>query len=168
MNSDLWLRNLYDTYYNMLYRIAALILQASLGHTTDVQDVLQDVFLIAAQTDGLTTHPNIKAWLCQTTKHLCMNYVRGNRRRSMRNHRYATEVYSSVANPASAGHAEASVTRLSIVQTLTEEDWELLRRYTLEEMTVERLAEETRISVNALRVKIFRIRKILKENQIDV
>lgn len=168
MNSDHWLRELYETYYNALYRVAAAILQTHLGHTADVQDILQDVFVIAALTDDLPNHPYLKAWLYSTTRNLCQNYIRGDRRRHIRNHRYAVETYSSVIEPASAGHAEASITRLSIMQTLSESDWMRLRRYTLEEVPVEQLAQEAGLSVNALRVKIYRIRKMLKENQIDM
>lgn len=61
MNSDPGFRELYEIYYRALYRLAAAILQTHLGHTADVQDVLQDGFIIAAMPDDLSSHSCLKA-----------------------------------------------------------------------------------------------------------
>lgn len=168
MNSDQWLRTLYNSFFTYLYQIAVTILQTHLGHAADVQDVLQDVFLIAAVSDKLPTYANPRAWLYKTTFNVCMNYIRGTLRRDLRNHQYAKKTYASISHPACRSHADACITRLSIEQTLSATDWQLLRHYTLENVPIEQLAREAGLSVNALHVKIYRIRKMLKENQIDM
>jgi len=90
MRSEKWLKTLYDANYKSLYRLASHLLYASIGHTSDVQDVLQEVFLLAAR-EKIYQHPKPEAWLVITTKNLCANFVRSSRRQVRKQGRYAQD-----------------------------------------------------------------------------
>ena len=72
MKPDSWLKELYEANYNNLYRLACNRLRLYAGHTSDVQDILQDVFLEAAK-QNICSHPKPEAWLVVTTINICKN-----------------------------------------------------------------------------------------------
>ena len=51
MAPDSWLRELYEANYSLLYRLASNCLRAYDCTPEDIQDVLREVFLKAAQKD---------------------------------------------------------------------------------------------------------------------
>ena len=167
MNADKWIKALYEANYRTLYRVVCNLLYAGVGHTEDAQDIIQEVFLLAAWKE-IYSHPKPEAWLIQTAKNLSMNYLRANRRK---NHAYNHAAkLSLVKHPRrSQGYLEPSVNdhgaseiHLSLQQELSPEEWELVQRYCIENQSVEEIAASLGLSPNAVYARIFRIRKKIK------
>lgn len=166
MNRDAWLKELYDANYDRLYRIAAHRLRMHVGHISDVQDVLQDVFLEAAQ-EKIINHPNPEGWLISATKNICNNYIKGDRRRRRKQYKceqalaaeYPRHAYGMIAS--TEDELTASDARMTLQQLLPEDEYRLMQQYCVEKRPISEIAESMEISENALRVRIHRIRKKL-------
>ena len=168
MRSEKWLKTLYDANYKNLYRLASHLLYASIGHTSDVQDVLQEVFLLAAR-EKIYQHPKPEAWLVITTKNLCANFARSSRRQVRKQGRYAQEKLprnvhrcKAFAEPV-CDETHTSDVLLTLKQTLPPEDYDLLYKYCVEDLPVEHLAREMALDPTAVRMRISRIRARLKK-----
>lgn len=168
MKPDSWLKELYEANYNNLYRLACNRLRLYAGHTSDVQDILQDVFLEAAK-QNICSHPKPEAWLVVTTINICKNYIRTNKRNELKKQKYVQEAHrKSDGSSLFFVSAESDKTALSDIkitleQILPPEDFQLIVRYALEGHTLEQLGKEMHASPNALRVRIFRIRKKIQK-----
>ena len=166
--NEYWLKMLYDANYEMLYRIASNRLTLGMGHDSDVQDVLQEVFVAASKQD-IHNHPNPVGWLVVTTTKICNNYIGKNARHHQKVMRYAQATMDKSAHNAALfverGEDDTAVSdiRLSMEQSLTQDEYSLLTRYCEREDSLDKMADEMDISPSALRVRIFRIRKKLKK-----
>ena len=74
-----WFEELYNEYYERLYKLACFKLIDSGASTEDAHDIVQDVFLLAIKKD-IRKHLNPPAWLFKATTNYCMNYIRAHRR----------------------------------------------------------------------------------------
>lgn len=155
-----WLKKLYDANYDMLYRLASNRLAAGMGHTADVQDVLQEVFLLAFMK-GIDRHPNPEGWLVITTVNICRNYIQADGRRRSKTAKCAVTMLDSKIGP--DDKMKAADVRVSIEQALTKEEYALLISYCEDGRTLDSLSKDMHLSVNALRVRIFRIRRKLQK-----
>lgn len=168
MKSDQWIKELYDENYEWLFRLASNRLRAFVGHSSDAQDVVQEVFMLAAEKD-IRNHPNPAGWLAVTAENTCKNYIRANARNERKQRKCAQAKFGKTAHPSLflldsvEDETRASDMRMTIERALPPEDWELLRKYCLEERSIEEIAEEIGMTPNALRVRIHRIRKRLKK-----
>lgn len=158
--NEQWLKQLYDANYEMLYRLASNRLTASVGHSADVQDVLQEVFLMAFMKE-IDRHPNPEGWLVITTVNICKNYIQSNARHTRKTGKCAVAMRDKKTQ--SDDETSFADIRVSIEQALTREEYALLMEYCEGGRTLEALAKDKGLSVNALRVRIFRIRKKLKK-----
>ena len=164
---------MYEANYQRLYRLAANRPQLYVGHTNDVQDVLQEVFLKAVQKD-VRNHPNVEGWLILATVNVCKNYVRVHTRRENRQQEYARSQQQK-SERASLPSPEArkdltgiSDIKMTLRQNLSSEDYHILVQYCLERRSLEEIGREVHMSPNALRVRVFRIRKKLKKYFCDL
>lgn len=163
MNQHQWLQKLYNENAPALYRLAVNRLRSGVGHTEDAEDVLQDVFLLAMQRD-LSDHPAPVGWLVKATVIICRNYVKRNNHHREKQRRYAQSKLDVSADRSlffvSSQEPETNEREIMIQmeQCMTAEEWELLRAYSLEGVPVEELAQRTGMTVNALRVRIHRLR----------
>lgn len=155
-----WLKQLYDANYNMLYKLASNRLTAGMGHSADVQDVLQEVFLLAFMKQ-IDRHPNPEGWLVITTVNVCRNYIQANARQTRKSGKCAVAMLERKGKPDDA--MQAADVRVSIEQALTREEYALLVSYCKGERTLDSLSKDMHLSTNALRVRIFRIRKKLQK-----
>lgn len=168
MQSEKWLSTLYEQNYKRLYRLASQLLYAGVGHTSDVQDVLQEVFLLAKEKD-IRKHPSPVGWLMVATRNICGNYIQASNRSAIKQNRYAQEnLEKNIHNTNLFTEKHVDETKLSdmmisLEQSLKPEDWKFLRLYCLEERSVEEIARETGLKENAVRVRVFRIRMRLKK-----
>ena len=67
-----WLEELHSAHYATLLRLARNRLYSATGSTSEAEDVVQDVFLLAAEKD-IRDVPNPLGWLMKTTAILCKN-----------------------------------------------------------------------------------------------
>lgn len=166
--SEDWLKQLYDSNYDMLYRLAANRLTVGLGHASDVQDVLQEVFLLASKKK-IYRHPNPEGWLIITTSNVCSNYIQANARRLKKLDRLKQEQYDANVNskkqPILQIPDEAQDVDLHIVieQVLSDEECRLLTQYYIYGHSLEEISRTMNISYSALKVRLHRIRKKLKK-----
>lgn len=168
MKSEKWLKILYDRNYKGLYRLASHLLYTQVGHTADVQDILQEVFLLALRKE-VYRHPNPDAWLIVATRNICKNYARSSRRSDRKNNRIADDQFSKNVHNTQI-YAESSIdeTRfsdilISLEQSLSLEDRDLMWKYCVEDRPIYEIAEATGLSCNAVRMRICRIRLRLKK-----
>lgn len=157
--NEQWLKQLYDANYDMLYRLAANRLAAGMGHCADVQDVLQEVFLLAFVKE-IDTHPNPEGWLVITTVNICRNYIQSNARQARKTDRCAQALRDRKSGDDTMKSADI---RVSMQQVLTREEYDLLVQYCEGGRTLDALAKDLGLSPNALRVRIFRIRRKLQK-----
>lgn len=166
--SEDWLRLLYDRSYVMLYRLACNRLISGIGHASDAQDVLQEVFLLASEKK-IYRHPNPEGWLIITTANVCSNYIRANARRIKKFDRLIQEKHDANVNskkqPIPRTDDEIQNVDLHIVmeQVLSEEEQMLLTQHYIGGLTLEEIALRLNVSPGTLRVRLHRIRKKLKK-----
>jgi len=167
MNEE-WLKILYDRHYDMLYRLASNRLTLGMGFATDVQDVLQEVFLLAAKKK-ICNHPKPEGWLVITTVNVCNNYIQSHARRLRKYNKYAQEQCSGNADSAGQNincgvdETQGIDLRIVIEQNLSAQEYELLTQYYCDGLSLEEISHALNVSPNALRVRLHRIRKKLKE-----
>lgn len=171
MSMDHWLHELYEANYTLLYRYANLLLYAHVRSTVDVQDVIQDVFRLALERENrLRAHSNPRGWLIKATQNVCKNYIHKNQREARRRHKPLPD--SRPPEPAApvrrvdAAEAEVDL-MLTLEELLSPSDRELVVRHCVEGYSLEAIAAERNTTPNALRVRIFRIRKRLCEKMSD-
>lgn len=162
MNSDRWLKDLYDANYSMLYRVASNRLRLYSGNTSDVQDILQEVFLLAVKKD-ISTHPNPEGWLIKATVNVCKEYVRASKRHERRANKRMQQNITHTPPPTSNLSEDIVDVRMLIECTFSKSDQELIEQYCFLELSVEQIAQQLKISENAVRIRIHRIRNKLKD-----
>jgi len=173
MDQHQWLQELHDKHYVMLSRLAAKRLRESVGHTSDLEDVLQEVFLLALEND-IHRHPNPAGWLIKATINICWNATKHNMKSIEKQRRYVQRQMEQSAESTlfsiTSKHDEASLRELlmTLEQVLTDDEWVLLKARFLEGIPLEELAAQMGITTNNLRVKIHRLRKKMKKIEEDV
>ena len=174
MNTDKWLDSLYKANAKRIYRIAAYLLTDSVGHASDAQDVVQEVFLLASRSRKLRSHPKPEAWLASTAKYVCSNYVRTqvriDRKRDKAGQAIAQKNIHSVHSYAepSSDNTGVSDVMLSLKQTLDPEEYKIMHAYCVEKRSAAEIAAETGMSETHVRVKIHRIREKIRKFFPDV
>lgn len=160
---DAFIENLYRDFFTHLWSYA----KAALEDPELAQEVVQDTFHEAVQhIDTLMAHANPKGWLMVTLKKKIMHS-----RRSIS--RYTLHFISLDSDFKFIDHVLASEdpapinvrdTLKELRRVLSEEEWNLLRRVTLEKQPYKNVAEELGITVWACQKRIERIRRKLKKN----
>jgi RNA polymerase sigma-70 factor, ECF subfamily len=72
------LKELYSTYYPLLFSIAYRML----GTVSDAEDIVQDVYLQVSEKN-FTHIENIKAYLCKSVTNRCLDYLKSAQRKRM-------------------------------------------------------------------------------------
>lgn len=159
---DIFMEKLYREFFTQLWIYA----KAALGDPEQAQEVVQDTFHEAVRhIDVLMAHDNPKGWLMDALKKKIMHA-----RRSM--NRYILHFISldsdlEYADPVLSAEAPAPSniqdTLKEIERFLSEEEWDLLRKITLENQPYKNVAEELGITVWTCQKRVERIRKKLKQ-----
>lgn len=167
MLEDRLLRELYDRYYKFVYRLASNRLYAHTGSAEDVQDIVQDVFLLAARKE-IYHHPNPGGWLAVTTDYLCKNHSKKLARRKQKQ----CVIEDSHPDPHSinlpADATEAVDLELTLQSLLSSEDYQIITDHYMHKHSLSEIAEEMGLSHVAVRVRIHRIRCQLKKYLLDL
>lgn len=168
-----WLQELHEKHYVMLSRLTAKRLRESVGHTADLEDVLQEVFLLALEND-IRRHPNPAGWLVKATINVCWNATKSNMKSIEKQRRFVQSKMEQSADQTlffvTSKRDETAMVELLMFleQTLTEDEWALLKAYFLDGIPLEELAAQMGITPNNLRVKIHRLRQKVKKADADV
>lgn len=168
MRSYQWLETLHRTHYDTLIRLAKNRLRQSAASVSDAEDIVQQAFLLAAEKD-ISSHEAPVKWLIKTVNNLCMNRATSAWRSVQKTQRMIGQQTGS--SPASSVHPverQESLTGrqevlMLIEQTLSPEEWELMRQYCLEDISIDELAARYAMSPVALRVRMHRLRGKLKK-----
>lgn len=159
-----WLETLHAAHYVTLLRLAQNRLYAMTGSSSEAEDVVQDVFVLAAEKN-IQRLENPLRWLMKATVNLCYERTRRTLRETEKGQRIVrAKLDNSVDRSVSAFERQESETAalellITLEQTLSAEDWELLRLYCLEKVPIEELSANLKIPISTLRVRICRIRQ---------
>ena len=118
---------------------------------SSAEDVVQEVFLQLHKKRNVDLHGNIRAWLYRTADHKIKEYLRKN-----------PEFDDLTEADAQPDHRQ-SIDDNSVLAELTEDERTLLERYYLVGEDKLKLAKEYGLSLNALYIRIVRIRHKLAE-----
>lgn len=168
-----WLEELHAAHYATLLRLAQNRLRRLTGNIDDAEDVVQDVFLLAAEKD-IRRLDNPLAWLMKTTSNLCLQRMDRAKRDTGKEQRFIQHKLDNSADRSvyaverQDSETDILLWMLMLEQSLSPDEWELLRKYCLEGVPIESLAAELDVPVNRLKVKIHRIRKKLDKIRRDV
>lgn len=158
---DAFLENLYRTYFPMLRRYASCALE----QPELAEEVVQDAFHEAAQhIDTLMEHPNPGGWLKLTVKNKISHARRGMNRYMLRFISLdACGTYKSKIPSVEDSLPQQTESLLQAIQkVLTEEEWQLLRRVTLERASYKTVSEELGLTVWTCQKRVQRIREKLR------
>ena len=168
-----WLEDLHAAHYATLLRLAQNRLRRLTGNIDDAEDVVQDAFLLAAEKD-IRRLDNPLAWLMKTTSNLCLQRMDRAKRDTGKQQRFIQHKLDNSADRSvyaverQESETDILLWMLMLEQSLSPDEWELLRKYCLEGIPIESLAAELDVPVNRLKVKIHRIRKKLEKIRRDV
>lgn len=162
MMEEFWLRELYDAYYKKVYRLAVNRLYTYTGSSAEAQDVVQEVFLLAAQKD-IHDHPNPGGWLAVTTNYICMNYYKAEESNKKKLHKLDGKQQLTAEDK--TGNVDI---KLTLKSALSPEDYKIIVEHYVYGRSLADIAEEIDISYVTIRVRIHRIRNQLKKYFLDM
>ena len=145
------LQTAYDTYADLLYRLALSHLQ----HHEDALDAVQDVFVkLVSSQKRFRDREHERAWLIRVTINRCHDLAR---RRSIRAHASLDEL-ENIADE--TDHLRPAV--LQAVDSLDEKYKSAVILHYLEGFSVEETAFNLGLSVSAVKMRLSRARDMLK------
>ena len=168
MNKHHWLEELHAAHYPTLLRLAQNRLRRLTGSIAEAEDVVQDAFLLAVEKDVWQLEQPLK-WLMKTTSNLCLQRMdrakrdAGKEERLIRQKMDASADRSVYAVEREESETDAVIWLVMLEQSLSPEEWEIMRKYCLEDVPLDVLAAALGVSPNRLKVKIHRIRKKIKK-----
>lgn len=168
MSDEAWLSALFEEHYELLYRVGRLF--CGNGQTAMVEEQIQEVFLLAWQKRGkLRHHPNPGGWLVEAMRLKLMNsgrkLARENRHRAFSLDEQDTGEMEDAGCVRPEDFLRDGERRALLIELLGREDAELFWRYCVRGESAEELSGRCGISVNAVRMRICRIRKRLVKNR---
>lgn len=167
---DRFLHELYKKYFKYVYRLASNRLYAFTGSSEEVQDVVQEVFLLAAQKE-IHNHPNPGGWLTVATNNICMNYGKAAIRKQMKTDPFADGSFDP--QPPYPADVSDDATKnvdfkLTLKSVLTMDDYEIIVDHYINNRSLAEIAADLGVSHATLRVRLHRIRKRLKKYFFDM
>lgn len=173
MDQYRWLEELHIKHYTTLLRLAQNKLRRLTGSTAEAEDVVQDVFLLAAEKD-ISDVDNPLAWLIKATSNLCLQRMDRAKRDAGKEQRIIQQKMTNsidrsiYAVERTDSETDMLLTLLMLEQSLSPDEWEIMRKHCLEGVPLKELAAELDVPITRLKVKIHRIRKKLEKNPQDV
>lgn len=163
-----WLEELHAVHYPTLLRLAQNRLRSTIGSIAEAEDVVQDVFLLAAEKD-IQHLQNPLAWMMKATSNLCkqrMDRIKLDARKTQRFIQQKTDNSadrSVYAVEREESETDALLWLLLLEQNLSPEEWEIMQKYCLKGVPLDTLAKELGVSYIWLKVRICRIRRKLRK-----
>ena len=173
MNSYRWLEELHAAHYPTLLRLAQNRLRRLTGSVAEAEDVVQDAFLLAAEKDIRQMEHPLK-WLMKTISNLCLQRMDRAKRDAEKEQRFIQNKLDNSADRSvyaverEESETDALLWLLMLEQSLSPDEWELLRKYSIEGIPPNELAAAYHMPPNRLKVKIHRIRKKIAKMSRDM
>lgn len=150
LRADEWMQLALDRYLDMVYRLA----HARTGSIQDAEDISQEVMLrLMANASKIESEAHLKAWLIRVTVNMSTNLFRSAWRRRSRPLEHVPEAPVQREN----SRLDAALMQLRPEQRVA------VHLYYYEEMTAAEIAETLGISAAAVKMRLSRARKQLKE-----
>lgn len=151
------LMELYDAYYNMVYRLSFILLK----NKEDACDATQDIFLKLMKTDvTFSSMEHAKAWLIVATRNHCRNILKSSWKKvvSLTTEQAMLEQdYNRTEE-----NKELNDNVLSSLLSLPKELRTLVYLHYFEGFTIEEIAKQLKKNPSTLRSKLAKARQLLK------
>ncbi len=162
VNNIHWLEPLHQAHYPALLRLARSRLQSTLGSAEEAEDIVQEAFELALKKN-ISQHEAPLAWLLKTVDHLCRQRVTQAIKRAKRQLVLQQAFNEQVQPPEIVSDTNETEILRKLEETLSPDDWTLMWQYCIESRPVEEIARERNVSINAIRVQVYRIRQKIKK-----
>lgn len=150
------LMELYETYYNMVYRLSFVMLK----NKEDACDATQDVFLKLIKKDvNFYSMEHARAWLIVATRNHCRNIIKSSWKKLVS---LTTEQTILEQHGDNIENNEQTDKVLTALFALPEELRMLVYLHYFEGYTIEELAKQLKKNPSTLRSKLAKARKLLK------
>lgn len=146
------INELFDSYADMVYRIALNILR----NCEEAQDIVMDTFTALIKQDNFDSESHVKAWLIRTAHNKAVNVVKSARMR----HSIPLDELLQQLLPAPKQSAEYEL--LDIVMRLPDKLKTPIYMFYYEDMTAAEIAAALKISENTVYKRLERGRAALK------
>lgn len=152
-----------DMFIDSLYKeMAHLMMQIALANIQEIsqaEEAVQDTFRIACRKiDAVMTSPNPKGWLMNTMRYV----IKDQQRAKARYHRFLCKLIAIEHEKPLSYETELSVD-LIYENLVNSEDFLLLKRLYLQDMSMREIAEEDGITLETCKKRIQRARKRLQK-----
>ena len=150
------LDSLYCEHHQLVYKLISNRLYRGLGTKADADDLMQEVFIIAGDhISTLRKHPNQVGWLMQTAHNVVRNHIRTKAR-------HKEQLFHSLDLHRSNEDFDAIDFDATLQNVLNPDDYAILRAYYFDNRPHDEICTKHGLSEAALRVRISRIKKLLK------
>lgn len=144
----------YSAYFKDVYEYVV----RRVGNKAVAEDIAHDVFITALnRVEVFQDHPQKKGWLMVTAR----NKMKELRKKMENNPVESLEEMQDV------GVEEADFEKvefgLTMHKVIAEDEWELIKDFYLRGITIRELAEKYGITENAMTVRLYRLRKKIRE-----
>ena len=159
---DEFIERLHHEHFPKLFYYA----KSKISDPSQAEEVIQDTFLEAVkQIEKLMAHEKPAGWLIKTLQHKMQEFERDRRKELKRFLSLDTGLLVEPAAPEPPEPEEDGAEKVKgrVQSALSEEEWYLLKRITLEKATHMEVAKELGITVWAGQKRLERIRKKLQK-----
>ena len=170
MTSEVWLSDLYQRNYALLYRIGRVFLGSFANQETLIEDQIQETFIRAWQKYSLLQkHPNPDGWLVECFRKCLMNACRKQNREWQRT-AFSVDMENTPPVADTKGLSPDDYVRTReqlelLKKLLGEKDADLFIRYCVLGEKAAPSAADLGMSEQALRMRISRLKKKLLANR---
>ena len=156
----LFFENLYEHNFDKL----TLIAYAMLHNAPVSEELAQETFLTALRDfETLCRHENPEAYLRAVLKYKILEYIRARNRYLKLFLSLDHNILSKIKAPSTPAPTSTSSIMETVRDTLSAEEWDLLKQYVLDGASHRQIASKLGITVQASQKRLERIRKKLED-----
>jgi len=159
------MENFLLAYKDKFYRFALRMT----GNENDAQDIMQELAIkIWQKGTEFDKLENKEAWCMSVTKNLSIDKIRGNKRRQYDNLDSAYKLSDNMQDPGSRVESNDMMDKIkSLINTMPENYKAVIQLREIEEMSYKEIAEILDMTIEKVKIYIFRARKMLQQLIID-
>lgn len=170
MNEEIWLSELYDRNYALLFRVGRIFLGNNASQECMIEDEIQETFLRAwRKRSTLQKHPNPDGWLVECFRKCLLNACRKQAVCWKHTAYSLDEKNTPICSTKGQKPPEEYVTSKEqielLMRLLGQKDAYIFLRYCVYDDAAASIAKDYQISEHALRMRISRIKKKILANQ---
>lgn len=158
--------NLVLPYKDKLYRFA----MSMLGNSFDAEDVIQEVLVkVWKKKDQFVGIENKEAWCMTVTRNLSIDKIRSRKNKNTSNIDDYFHIKDKEAIPSTRLEQKDALNRvMSLMDTLPEKQKTVMHLRDVEGYTYKEISELTGMSVDQVKVNLFRARKMLRHKLTNI